>query len=242
MNITELTVWQQLAAAPVLWLVVTIAVFMAASWLNQRCGRTPLLHPVVVSLSVIIVLLKLVNVSYDQYMEGAVLLKFLMGPAIVALAIPLYDNLARVRDLLVPLLVGCIAGALTAALSAVGVALLMGADTTTVLSLAPKSVTSPIAIEVADKLGGYGSLAAGLVLITGALGCLMAPALFRWLKIDDPAVRGFTLGVSAHAMGTAFAFEYGAVAGAFSGLAMGLTGAFTAFVLPYLMILLGISG
>ena len=234
------TLWQLLTESPVLWLALTIAVYMAATWLNQRCGRTPLLHPVVVSLSVIILILKLSQISYDTYIEGAAFLKFLMGPAIVALAIPLYDNLARVRDLLVPLLVGCVAGALTAALTAVGVALLMGADATTVLSLAPKSVTSPIAIGVADQIGGFGSLAAGLVLITGALGCLIAPILFRWLKIDDPAVRGFTLGVSAHAMGTAFAFEYGAVAGAFSGLAMGLTGAFTAFVLPYLMIFLEI--
>ncbi|MCV6588418.1 MAG: LrgB family protein [Marinobacterium sp.] len=235
------SVWLILTDAPVLWLVLTIAVYMAAGWLNQRCGRTPLLHPVVVSLSVIILVLKLSQVSYDTYIEGAAFLKFLMGPAIVALAIPLYDNLARVRDLLLPLLVGCVSGALIAALSAVGVAWALGAGNVTLLSLAPKSVTSPIAIGVADQIGGAGSLAAGLVLITGALGCLIAPLLFRWLKINDPAVRGFTLGVSAHAMGTAFAFEYGAVAGAFSGLAMGLTGAFTAFVLPWLMLMLGVT-
>jgi len=232
---------QSLQDAPILWLVVTVAVFMAAVWLNQRCGRTPLLHPVIISLSAIIALLTITGVSYDQYIEGAAILKFLMGPAIVALAIPLYDNLGKVRDLLLPVLVGCIAGALTAALTAVGVGVLLGADAPTLLSLAPKSVTSPIAIGVADKLGGYGSLAAGLVLITGALGCLIAPPLFRWLKIEDPAVRGFTLGVSAHAMGTAFAFEYGAMAGAFSGLAMGLTGAFTAFGLPVLLQLLGVG-
>ncbi|MBY4676621.1 LrgB family protein [Marinobacterium arenosum] len=234
--------WQHFAAMPLLWILVTVAVYLAAGWLNQRCGRTPLLHPVIVSLSLIILLLKLTEIDYATYIEGAAFIKFLMGPAIVALAIPLYDNLHRVREMLLPLLIGCVVGALVAALSAVGIGWLLGADVTTLLSLAPKSVTSPIAIEVADKIGGYGSLAAGLVLITGALGCLMAPLLFKLLRIDDPAIRGFTLGVSAHAMGTAFAFEYGALAGAFSGLAMGMVGTFTAFVLPLLVEMIALTG
>lgn len=230
--------WSHLVNQSVLWLALTIGVFLIAGQLNKWCRGSPLVHPVVVSLLIIILLLKLSDTSYDQYIEGAAFLKFLMGPAIVALAIPLYDNLAKVRSLFAPIMVCCVVGALTAALSAIVLGWMLGADKVTLLSMAPKSVTSPIAIGIADKVGGYGSLAAGLVLVTGAMGCLIAPALFRLMRIDDPTVRGFTLGVSAHAMGTAYAFEYGALAGAFSGLAMGLVGTFTAFSLPAVLALL----
>lgn len=227
--------WGFLTDSPLLWLTVTIAVFLFADFVNKKCSGSPLAHPVIISLTIIIFILTVSGVEYQPYSEGTSFLQFLMGPAVVAIAVPLYDNLARVRSMFIPLCISCMTAAVVAALSALMVAWALGADLVTLLSLAPKSVTSPIAIGIADKVGGYGSLAAGLVLITGAMGCLMAPTLFKLLKIDDSAVRGFALGVSAHAMGTAYAFEYGAMAGAFSGLAMGMTGTFTAFFLPVLI-------
>lgn len=233
--------WTFFTAKPLLWLIVTIATFIATSWFNRRIGGTPLLHPVLVSLSLIIVFLLLTGTEYETYFEGAQFIHFLMGPAIVALAVPLFDHLERVKKMLLPLLVACMAGAVTAAASAVLVAELMEAQVGTLLSLAPKSVTSPIAIGIAEKIGGYPSLASGLVLITGAIGCILAPPIYRILNIKDEAVKGFALGVAAHGMGTAFAFEYGLMAGAFGGLAMGMTGAFTAFMLPLLIPLLGIG-
>jgi len=233
--------WTFFAAKPLLWLIVTIATFIATSWFNRRIGGTPLLHPVLVSLSLIIVFLLLTGTEYETYFEGAQFIHFLMGPATVALAVPLFDHLERVKKMLLPLLVACMAGAVAAAASAVLVAQLMDAQIGTLLSLAPKSVTSPIAIGIAEKIGGYPSLASGLVLITGAIGCILAPPLYRILNIKDEAVKGFALGVAAHGMGTAFAFEYGLMAGAFGGLAMGMTGAFTAFMLPLLIPLLGVG-
>ncbi|WP_432472329.1 LrgB family protein [Amphritea sp. HPY] len=233
--------WTFFTAKPLLWLIVTIATFIATSWFNRRIGGTPLLHPVLVSLSLIILFLLLTRTEYETYFEGAQFIHFLMGPAIVALAVPLFDHLERVKKMLLPLLVACMAGAVTAAASAVLVAQLMDAQIGTLLSLAPKSVTSPIAIGIAEKIGGYPSLASGLVLITGAIGCILAPPIYRILNINDDAVKGFALGVAAHGMGTAFAFEYGLMAGAFGGLAMGMTGAFTAFMLPLLIPLLGIN-
>lgn len=233
--------WTFFTAKPLLWLIVTIATFMATSWFNRRIGGTPLLHPVLVSLSLIILFLLLTGTEYETYFEGAQFIHFLMGPATVALAVPLFDHLERVKKMLLPLLVACIAGAVAAAASAVLVAQLMDAQMGTLLSLAPKSVTSPIAIGIAEKIGGYPSLASGLVLITGAVGCIVAPPIYRILNINDDSVKGFTLGVAAHGMGTAFAFEYGLMAGAFGGLAMGMTGAFTAFMLPLLIPLLGIG-
>ncbi|WP_370298729.1 LrgB family protein [Pontibacterium sp.] len=233
--------WVHFQTSPLVWIIVTILAFMFASWVNRLAGRTPLLHPVVVGLLLIIGVLKLTDTSYDTYKEGAQFISFLLGPAVVALAVPLYDNLARVRSMLVPLLVACTVGALVAALTAIAVGIWLDLSMQTLLSLAPKSVTTPIAIGIADKIGGYPSLTAGLVLITGALGCLMSPFICKLLRVNDPAIRGFSLGVAAHAMGTAYAFEYGAIAGAFGGLAMGMTGTFTAFMLPPLISLLGLG-
>ena len=233
--------WMHFQTSPLVWIIVTILAFMFASWVNRLAGRTPLLHPVVVGLLLIIGVLKLTDTSYDTYKEGAQFISFLLGPAVVALAVPLYDNLARVRSMLVPLLVACTVGALVAALTAIAVGIWLDLSMQTLLSLAPKSVTTPIAIGIADKIGGYPSLTAGLVLITGALGCLMSPFICKLLRVNDPAIRGFSLGVAAHAMGTAYAFEYGAIAGAFGGLAMGMTGTFTAFMLPPLISLLGLG-
>lgn len=233
--------WMHFQTSPLVWIIVTILAFMFASWVNRLAGRTPLLHPVVVGLLLIIGVLKLTDTSYDTYKEGAQFISFLLGPAVVALAVPLYDNLARVRTMLVPLLVACTVGALVAALTAIAVGIWLDLSMQTLLSLAPKSVTTPIAIGIADKIGGYPSLTAGLVLITGALGCLMSPFICKLLRVNDPAIRGFSLGVAAHAMGTAYAFEYGAIAGAFGGLAMGMTGTFTAFMLPPLISLLGLG-
>lgn len=233
--------WTFFTAKPLLWLIVTIATFIATSWFNRRVGGTPLLHPVLVSLSLIIIFLLLTGTEYETYFEGAQFIHFLLGPATVALAVPLYDHLERVKKMILPLLVACMAGAVAAAASAILVAQAFDAQIGTLLSLAPKSVTSPIAIGIAEKIGGYPSLASGLVLITGAIGCILAPPLYRIMNVKDEAVKGFALGVSAHGMGTAFAFEYGLMAGAFGGLAMGMTGAFTAFMLPVLISLLGIG-
>ncbi|MBA4502485.1 LrgB family protein [Marinobacterium marinum] len=232
--------WVYFAAKPLWWIIVTIATFIFTTWLNRRVGGTPLLHPVLVALSLIIVLLQLTGTDYDTYFEGAQFIHFLLGPATVALAVPLYDHLERIRKMLVPLLIACACGAVTAALSVIAVAWALGASESTLLSLAPKSVTSPIAIGIAEKIGGYPSLAAGFALITGAIGCLTAPMLFRWLKIEDDAHKGFALGLSSHGFGTAFAFEFSTLAGAFSGLAMGLTGLVTAFLVPVLIRLLGL--
>ncbi|MAY43400.1 MULTISPECIES: LrgB family protein [unclassified Neptuniibacter] len=232
--------WQHFQTFPVLWLVVTLVVFLLASWINAKAGKTPFLHPVLVSLSLIIVVLKVTETEYVTYMEGGKYIHLLLGPAVVALAVPLYDNLATVKRLLLPLLVGCVSGAVIASASAIAIGAWFGLSDQILLTLAPKSVTSPIAIAIAEKVGGYPSLAAGLVLITGAMGCLIAPLIYKVLRIKDESVKGFVLGVGAHAMGTAYAFEYGMVAGAFGGLAMGMTGAFTAFMLPLLIPIIGL--
>ncbi|GHE19652.1 LrgB family protein [Halomonas urumqiensis] len=243
MNLAEFDqLWVYLSGNPLLSLLVTLLAFMLAVRINKGLGGTALVHPVTLSIAMLISFLLLVDMDYGTYFEGAQFIHFLLGPATVALAIPLYDHRERVRRLLWPLLAACILGILTAVSSTLGLALLLGAQVETMLSLAPRSVTSPIAMGIAEQIGGIPSLAAGLVLLTGSIGCALAPGIFHLLKIDDPAVKGFALGLTAHGFGTAHAFaKIGAVAGAFSGLAMGLTGLVTAFLLPLLVRMFGLG-
>ncbi|QTF91202.1 LrgB family protein [Halomonas sp. BM-2019] len=234
--------WVYLSGSPLLSLLATLLAFALAVRLNRALGGTPLLHPVTLAIAILIGLLLLVDMDYATYFEGAQFIHFLLGPATVALAIPLYDHRERVRRLLVPLLIACLAGIVTAVATTLGIAMALGARHETLLSLAPRSVTSPIAMGIAEQIGGIPSLAVGLVLLTGSIGCALSPWVFRLLRVEDPAVQGFSLGLAAHGFGTAQAFaRIGAVAGAFSGLAMGLAGLLTAFLLPLLTRLFGLG-
>jgi predicted murein hydrolase (TIGR00659 family) len=225
-------IWVYLAAEPLLWLAVTLAVFVAATWLNGLLGGHPLAHPVLLAMIVLIGLLLLTGTAYDTYFEGAQFIHFLLGPATVALAIPLYDNLRQIRRLLWPLLAACLAGVVVAVASAVGLAWLAGAGEQTLLSLAPKSVTTPIAMGIAEQIGGLPSLAAGIVLVTGVVGAVAARPLFRLARIHDHRAQGFALGIAAHGFGTAHALSISLRAGAFAGLGLGMAGLLTAFLLP----------
>ncbi|MDN3526511.1 LrgB family protein [Halomonas sabkhae] len=236
------TLWVYLSGSPLLSLLATLVAFALAVRINRLVGGTPWLHPVTLAIAILIGFLLLVDMDYPSYFEGAQFIHFLLGPATVALAIPLYDHRERVRRLLWPLVVACMAGIFTAVTSTLGIAILLGVSQETLMSLAPRSVTSPIAMGIAEQIGGIPSLAAGLVLLTGSIGCALGPGIFRLLGIRDPAVQGFTMGLSAHGFGTAHCFaRLGAVAGAFSGLSMGLTGLLTAFLLPLITGLLGLG-
>ncbi|MGM0703901.1 MAG: LrgB family protein [Pseudomonadota bacterium] len=243
MNVVPLDqLWVYLSGHPLLSLLVTLLAFIVAVRINRALGGTPLVHPVTLAIALLIGFLLLADIEYATYFEGAQFIHFLLGPATVALAIPLYDHRERIRRLLWPLLLACGVGIVTAVGSTLGLAMLMGAQPETLLTLAPRSVTSPIAMGIAEQIGGIPSLAAGLVLLTGSIGCALGPGLFRLLGIRDPAVQGFTLGLAAHGFGTAHAFaRIGAMAGAFSGLAMGLTGLLTAFLLPVIVALFGLQ-
>ncbi|WP_372739612.1 LrgB family protein [Neptunomonas sp.] len=233
--------WVYFATKPLFWLVVTLLVFITAIHFNRLVKGTPFLHPVLVSMAIIISFLLATNTRYDVYFEGAQFIHFLLGPAIVALAVPLYDHFSRIVEMWGQLLVVCFTGVIVAILSVLAMGHLFGLPDEVLLSLAPKSVTSPIAIGIAEKIGGLPSLAAGLVLITGAMGGVLAPFVFRLLNVKDDSVKGFSLGLAAHGMGTAYAIEISTLAGAFAGLAMGLAGLLTAFLLPMVISVMGIN-
>lgn len=225
-------IWVYLAASPLLGLTLTLLVYQGAFYVHKRCGGHPLANPVLISVATLVGLLTLTGTSYRTYFDGAQFVHFLLGPATVALAIPLYAQFERLKRMLLPLLVALVVGSLTAALSAVGVAALLGADKVTQISLAPKSVTTPIAMGIAERIGGLPSLTAVLVIATGILGAVGARYVFALFRIGDDAVRGFAMGLASHGIGTARAFQESEQAGAFAALAMGLNGLVTAALLP----------
>ena len=227
--------WVYLSATPLFWLTMTLVAYQIAHWIYRRCGAHPLANPVLIAVVLLVALLQLTHTPYDTYFSGAQFVHFLLGPATVALAIPLYGQFQRLVGLAGPLLLALVGGSLTAMLSAVFVGHWLGGSLPTLLSLAPKSVTTPIAMGIAERIGGHPSLAAGMVIATGILGAITAQTIFRWLKVNDDAVSGFALGVAAHGIGTARAFQLSETMGAFAALGMGLNGLLTAISLPSLI-------
>jgi predicted murein hydrolase (TIGR00659 family) len=234
--------WVYLSASPLLWLTLTLLAYQAAIWLHQRSGNHPLANPVLIAVAMLVLLLTSTGTSYQVYFSGAQFVHFLLGPATVALAIPLYTHFRRVKAMLLPVLIGLLAGSLTAILSAIAVARWCGASLPTQLSLAPKSVTTPIAMGIAERIGGIPSLTAVVVVITGVLGAVSARYVFRAMKLRDPAIEGFAIGLASHGIGTARAFQMNEQSGAFAALAMGLNGALTAALLPGIAGWLGTAG
>ncbi len=226
--------WVYLSASPLLWLAATMAAYLLGMALHSLSNKNPLVNPVAIAVIVLVSLLLISNTPYQTFFEGAQFVHFLLGPATVALAIPLYHNRHRVRRALVPMALALMAGSLTAIGSAVGIGWLLGGSRESLLSLAPKSVTSPIAMAVTEQIGGLPSLTAAMVIMTGIVGAIIGTPLLRLLRIQDPMIQGYALGVAAHGIGTARAFQVSPLAGTFSGIAMGLNGLLTAILVPLL--------
>jgi predicted murein hydrolase (TIGR00659 family) len=241
MNEVDLgTLWVYLSTSPLLGLVVTLLAYVMSYRLYELANRHPLLNPVALAMILLILLLVVTDTPYSRYFEGAQFVHFLLGPATVALAVPLYQQFSKLRALWSVVLLTILAGVLCATLSAVGVAWLLGASTETLLSLAPKSVTTPVAMGISETIGGLPSLTAVMVVATGILGAVFGTRIFDLLRIDDDSVRGVAMGVAAHGIGTARAFQVSTQMGAFSGLAMALSALATALLLPWVLKLLGL--
>ncbi|WP_226703460.1 LrgB family protein [Microbulbifer elongatus] len=218
-------------AHPLVILPLNILGFWIGLKIYRRIG-SPILHPVVGGSLLVFAWLVFMGVDFAAYQRGSGLLYLLLGPAVVALAIPLKQNLSVVRKVGWPLMLGLLVGAVLAPLVAVVIALLLGGSKTVLIALTTKSVTTPVALALAQEMHGIQSLAAGVVAFTGIVGAVFGPGLLRRMNITDERVVGFSMGVNAHAIGTVRALEISALCGAFSALAMGLCGALTALVLP----------
>lgn len=226
------SIWVYLSASPLLHLTITLIVFQAASWIYRRAGGNPLLNPVLLSMIALVAILTLTGTRYETYFEGAQFVHFLLGPATVALAIPLYRQFAEIRRSSIAIVISIIMGSLTSAASAVLLAWIMGASRDSIIALAPKSVTAPVAMAISRELGGLPSLTAVLVILTGITGAMLGPIVLNLVGVRDWQARGLAMGTASHGIGTARALQVNEVAGAFSGLAMGLNALATAILLP----------
>jgi predicted murein hydrolase (TIGR00659 family) len=227
-------IWVYLSATPLLWLAATLLAYEVGAWIFRRSGERPLANPVPIAVVILIVLLQTTGTPYDVYFEGAQFVHFLLGPATVALAVPLYENRARVRQALLPMLTALAAGCATAIFSAVMLARWLGASNETLNSIAPKSATTPIAMAISEQLGGLPSLTAAFVIATGIVGAVIVTPLLNALRIRDWRARGFSAGVAAHGLGTARAFQVNELAGTFAGIGLALNGVATAVLAPIL--------
>lgn len=227
--------WVYLAQTPLLWLTITLVIYQFGAWLYRRLNTPTLLNPIITSVVILVTLLLVTNTPYQTYFEGAQFVHFLLGPATVALAVPLFRYYKKLTQMFVPVSLALLIGSITSVISAVGLGWLFGLSTTTLLSLAPKSITTPIAMGVSEQIGGLPSLTTVFVIFTGILGALLGQKSLTLLQVKNYSVRGFTMGLSAHGLGTAMAFQENEEAGAFSGLAMGLNGAVTAIIIPILV-------
>ncbi len=220
-------------ARAVAWIAVTLAAYAIGVALHLRARRSPLVNPVVVAVLAIGALLLVTRTPYAAYASSARPVSLLLGPATVALALPLHRSVGTLRTAALPVLAGLLAGGLVAASSAVLLARALGASGVTLRSLAPKSVTTPIAMAIASRLGGDASLTAVFVIATGMIGAVAVPGLFRLFGLDDARARGLALGVAAHGLGTARAIALGGTEGAFAALGMSLSGLVTPLLLPW---------
>ena len=231
-------IWTYLSSEPLLWLTATLAAYAVGDALFKASGRRPWVSPVLIAVILLAVTLFVSHTPYDAYFEGAKFVHFMLGPATICLAVPLYTNLKSVRKTLVPMAVALVAGSTTAILSALGIGWVLGVNPDILLSLAPKSVTAPVAMGISESIGGSPTLTAVLVILTGITGAIIATPLLNLLRIRDWRARGFATGIASHGIGTARAFQVNEEAGAFAGTGMGLNALATAILAPIIVKLL----
>ena len=227
--------WVYLQTTPLFWLTATLGAFLVADHIAKLAGRNPIANPVLIAVALVAALLWISSTDYQTYFNGAQFVHFLLGPATVALGVPLYRNLALVRANLAPMLAALVVGAVVAIVSSVAVAAALGAPRVVLISLAPKSVTAGVAMAVSERMGGLPPLTAALVITTGIIGAIVVTPMMNALRIKDYAARGFAAGLASHGIGTARAFMVDPVAGVFAGVAMGLNAVVTPIIAPLIL-------
>ncbi|MFC0268016.1 LrgB family protein [Kushneria aurantia] len=219
---------------PALAIVITLIAYMLAGSLHRAMHYPAWAPPMLTGSLMLALMIFLLPLSYSSYYSAAHWLTLLLGPATVGLAIPLFEQFQHIRRLLIPIMVSLIVGSVSACGATLAIAWALGLSPDLLASLAPKAVTTPIAVGISEGLGGYPALTAGVVTVTGILAASVIPVLARLLNCREPGVMGFALGLNGHGLGTARAFTLDPQAGALASLAMGLNGALSAVALPLL--------
>ena len=212
---------------------VTLAAFALGTWLNKKTGQA-IFNPLLLGSIFVIIFLSLVQIPFAEYKQSVSVLNYLLLPATVSLAVPLYEQWLPMKKNAKAVLCGILAGSLTSMVSIIAISWVMKLDPVLSASLMPKSVTTAIGAEVAQALGGLSSLAGGIIVLTGIIGNLSAAAMCRICKLHDPIARGVAIGTASHAIGTARALQMGRVEGAVSSLSIAVAGILTAALCPVL--------
>ena len=220
-------------------LTLTFGVYFLAK-LVRKLLRLPLFNPILVSIAFLIIFLRVADVDYEEYRVSGAKIDFWLKPAVVALGVPLYKQLSSIRQEILPILLSQLAGCVVGVVSVVGIARLMGASTDVVLSLAAKSVTTPIAMEVTESVGGIPALTATIVVFVGIFGAITGFRILRYGHIGMQSSQGISLGTASHAVGTSAAMERSMEHGAYASLGLTLNGIFTAILAPYVLHWMGV--
>lgn len=220
-------------------IALTFIVFYLAKLLQKKTGLV-ILNPILVTMILLISFLEVSDIDYETYYEGGKFIEFWLKPAVVALGVPLYLQLESIKKQLVPILVSQLVGCVVGIVSVVLIAKYMGASTPVVVSLAAKSVTTPIAMEVTQALGGIPALTAAIVVCVGIFGALFGFKVLTWGKVGSPIAKGLSMGTASHAVGTSAAMEVSGKYGAFASLGLTINGILTALLTPIVMELLGL--
>ncbi len=220
-------------------LAITFGIYFLAKLLQKKTGLV-LLNPILLTIALLIIFLKMTHISFETYNEGGHLIEFWLKPAVVALGVPLYLQLETIKKQILPIVLSQLAGCIVGVVSVVVIAKALGASQEVILSLAPKSVTTPIAMEVTKALGGIPSLTAAVVVSVGLLGAILGIKIMKLTRVGSPIAQGLSLGAAAHAVGTSTAMDISSKYGAYASLGLTLNGIFTAILTPTILHLLGL--
>lgn len=207
--------------------------------LIQRKTKNPILNPLLLAILIVILVLTVFEIPKETYDLGGSYILFLLGPATVVMAVPLYRQINLLKKDWLPILVGIFVGSATSVLSVIGLARLFGVNIEIAVSMLPKSVTTAIGMEVSKEIGGVVSLTVAVIVLTGILGAVMGPFILKILGIKDEVAQGVAMGTASHAVGTSKAMELGETQGAMSGLSIGIAGLATVLIIPLVIGLLG---
>ena len=225
---------KEILISPLFGVMISLIAFEIGLFINKK-ARKSYLNPLLIAIAIVILVLKIFDISLKDYNRGGQIISFFLGPATVALAVPLYKNFTVLKKNALPIIVGIFTGSVVSITSIILLSKAFGLEAVLSLSLVPKSVTTPIGIEVSKQLGGVPEITVAAIIITGITGAIMAQVVFSAMKIKDKVAIGIAIGTSAHAVGTAKAIEMGEIEGGMSGLAIGVAGLITVIIVPIIV-------
>lgn len=225
-------IWVYLSGSPLFAPFITLAAYQIGLWVYKSTKQNPLANPVAIAIILVATVIQSIDMPYSSYFEGAQFIHFLLGSATVSLAIPIYRGLSSLKGRSIPLIFSLIAGGLVSIFSAVNIASLLGAGSSITGAMYPKSVTAPIAMGIAERIGVSPTLTAIFAVATGILGAILAPFVLNALDMKEWWQRGFAIGIGAHGIGTSRAFSIHPEAGTYASLAMGMNGVISAVAIP----------